>query len=371
MATGFVWHEKYMWHDTRHAGAFLPAVGWIEPDVHVENPLTKRRLKNLLDACGLSEQLVPLAPRPATVDELCRFHTRDYVSSIKLRSDDNGGDAGGQTPFGPGSYEIALLAAGGAIIAIDAVLDGIVDNAYALVRPPGHHAVAGSGMGFCIFGNVAVGVLHALEARKVRSVAVVDWDVHHGNGTQEAFYADPRALTISLHQELNFPPGSGTIAEIGEGAGAGLNLNVPLPPGSGTGAYLAALERVVAPALAAYRPELIVVASGFDASAADPLGQMLLHSDAYRRMTRMLKAMATELCGGRIAFVHEGGYSNAYVPFCGLAVTEELSGLDSGVADPFLETFSSLGGQELQVHQDAVIDACERLVAQMRPPQYA
>ena len=221
MRTGLVWHERYMWHDTGSAGGPLPAGGWLEPDVHVENPATKRRLKNLLDVSGLGEQLVPLAPRPASVEELCRFHTPEYVEQIRHLSDARGGDAGGLTPFGPGSFEIACLAAGGAIVAVDAVLDGHVDNVYALVRPPGHHALADAGMGFCLFGNVAIAVLHARHVRGLERVAVVDWDVHHGNGTEAAFYGDPTVLTISIHQDSCFPPGSGAVERTGEGLAKG------------------------------------------------------------------------------------------------------------------------------------------------------
>ena len=145
-------------------------------------------------------------------------------------------------------------------------------------------------------------------------VAIVDWDVHHGNGTQQAFYDDPTTLTISLHQERLFPATTGGLSERGEGAGTGFNINVPLPPGSGHGTYLAAFERIVIPALYQFKPELIVVPSGFDASAADPLGRMLLHSETYREMTCLLMAAADDLCGGRLAISHEGGYSAAYGP---------------------------------------------------------
>ena len=215
---------------------------------------------------------------------------------------------------------------GGVIEAVDAVLGGKVDNAYALVRPPGHHAERDTGRGFCIFGNVALAAMHALEARDIPRIAVVDWDVHHGNGTQAAFYGDPRALTISIHQDRNYPFDSGFLTERGEGAGMGYNINVPLPPGSGHEAYLATIERVVAPALRAHEPGLVLVGCGFDASVADPLGRQMCFSETYREMTRIVKSLAGELSGGRLVMAHEGGYSTAYVPGCGLAVLEELSG---------------------------------------------
>lgn len=357
MATGFLTHERYFWHDTRSAGLFLPAGGAIEPDEHPENPRTKRRFRNLLEVSGLLAKLVPLAPRAATEEEVLRVHTREYVERVRAMSETGGGDAGEFTPFGPGSFEIALLAAGGTIAAVDAVIEGRVRNVYTLVRPPGHHAEADRGRGFCIFGNVAIAAQHARAVHGCRRIAVVDWDVHHGNGTEKAFWRDPGVLTISLHQDRYYPPETGAVGDVGEGEGRGYNLNIPLPPGSGTGAYRAAFERVVLPALRAYRPELLIVASGFDGGVTDPLGRMLLHSGAYREMTRDLMRVADETCGGRLVLSHEGGYSAGYVPFCGLAVMEELSGTVTGVEDPFLPFFEGMGHQDLQPHQEVAIRA--------------
>jgi acetoin utilization deacetylase AcuC-like enzyme len=360
--TGFLFHERYLWHDTRAAAGFIPAGGMVEPDRHAENPDTKRRLRNLLEVSGLLDRLVALKPREASEDEVLRVHTRAHLERVKKLSAENGGDAGVLAPFGPGSYEIALLAAGGVIAAVDAVLERRVDNVYALVRPPGHHAEPDQGMGFCIFSNVAIAAKHAREARGLARVAVVDWDVHHGNGTEAAFYADPSVLTISVHQDNYFPAGRGKLEDVGEGAGRGYALNLPLPPGSGHGAYEAAFARVVAPALRRFRPELILVASGFDGGAMDPLGRMLATSATFRSLARTLLECARELCDGRLVLAHEGGYSTAHVPFCGLAVLEELSGIATGVEDPFLEFFMAIGGQELQPHQDAAIRAAEALL---------
>ena len=261
-----------MWHDTGSGAAELPSGGWLEPHVHAENPATKRRLKNLLDATGLTDRLVALRPREATPEELCRVHAASYVERIRELSATGGGDAGSEAPFRYGSFEIAALAAGGTMAAVDAVLDEVVDNAYALVRPPGHHALPDLGMGFCLLANVAIAVRHAQVVRGIGRVAVVDWDVHHGNGTQAIFVADPTVLAVSLHQDGLYPARSGLVTETGEGAGSGATVNVPLPAGSGRGAYVEALERVVIPALERFRPELIVVACGFDAGALDPLG---------------------------------------------------------------------------------------------------
>jgi acetoin utilization deacetylase AcuC-like enzyme len=361
MTTALVWHERMMWHDTGHGAAELPSGGWLEPDRHPEHPGTKRRLKNLLDATGITRSLVVLEPRAATLEELCRVHERAYVERVARLSQGRGGDAGGETPFGNGSYEIACLAAGGTITAVDAVLDGVADNAYALVRPPGHHALAASGMGFCIFANVAVAVRHALSVRGLERVAVVDWDVHHGNGTQAAFWHDAAVLAVSVHQDGLYPPAAGSVEEVGAGDGAGTTINVPLPAGSGRGAYLAAADRVVVPALERFRPDLVVVACGFDASALDPLGRMLLTAGAFGDLTRRALDAAERLCGGRLVLSHEGGYSAGHVPFCGLATIEALSGLSAGIEDPFAY-LADVPGQELQPHQDEAVAACAELV---------
>ena len=242
-----------------------------------------------------------------------------------------------------------------------------MDNAYALVRPPGHHAERDTGRGFCIFANVAIAATHARQVRGLERVAVVDWDVHHGNGTEHAFYDDPSVLTISIHQDNNYPPNSGAMTDTGSGAGQGYNINVPLPAGSGVGAYVATFERVVAPALRNYRPELIIVASGLDASAMDPLASMMMTSDGYRKLTQVMLGVAHEVCGGRLVMCHEGGYSPAYVPFCGLAIMEELAGVRTELADPLLDLLASFGGQDLQPHQEAVLREAMKLAAGVRP----
>jgi acetoin utilization deacetylase AcuC-like enzyme len=354
MPTGLVWHERYMWHDTGSGTSELSSGVWLEPHIHAESPDTKRRLKNLLDATGLTDQLVAVPPREATVDELCRVHDLAYVELIRELSSGRGGDAGSQAPFGRGSFEIAALAAGGTIAAVEAVLGGRVDNAYALVRPPGHHALPDLGMGFCIFANVAVAVRHAQAVKGVGRVAVVDWDVHHGNGTQAVFFDDPSVLAVSLHQDGLYPFDSGAVEETGAGAGAGSTLNVPLPAGSGRGAYVEAFRQVVIPALERFRPELIVVACGFDAGGLDPLGRMLLSAAAFGELTSRLVDAADRLCDGRLVLSHEGGYSAGHVPFCGLAVIEALSGLSAGIDDPFAY-LEQVPGQVLQRSQEEAI----------------
>lgn len=338
MTTGLVWHERYMWHDTGNMFGPPALQQFIQPLPHPERAETKRRIKNLLDVSGLAARLTPIEPRAATEAELIRFHDPAYVQRVRAVSEAGAGQLAvrfGATPIGAGGYDIARLAAGGGIALCEAVLEGKVDNGYALVRPPGHHACASEAMGFCIFGNVALAALHLLAARGLDRIAIVDWDAHHGNGTQSAFWRDPRVLTISIHQDGCFPPGSGTIAETGEGPGRGFNLNIPLPPGSGNGAYRAAFERVVLPALHAFRPQFVLVASGLDAGAQDPLARMMVTASGYRWMARSLLDAAGELCAGRVAAIHEGGYSESYVPFLCAGIVEELLGGGMVVADPF------------------------------------
>ncbi|MEM9747864.1 MAG: class II histone deacetylase, partial [Actinomycetota bacterium] len=352
--TGFVWHERLMWHINGPAFGTYLVSGDLEPGNHVESAETKRKFKNLLDASGVTPQLHPIEFGEATDDDLLRFHTPDYIDRVQELSDARGGDAGEFAPVGPGSSEIARLGVGGTSAAIAAVARGDVDNAYALVRPPGHHAERDRGRGFCIFNNIAVGVMGAIDAGLVERVAVVDWDVHHGNGTQQAFFDRADVLTVSLHQEMLYPADLGRLDETGEGSGVGFNVNVPLPAGSGGGAYVAALDQVVVPALEAFEPDLLVVACGFDASYFDPMGHMLLLADHYRQFTRTILDLADRLCDGRVMMNHEGGYSDFYVPLCGVAVIEEMSGIASGVRDPYAAT-AAVPNQVLMPHQQEAV----------------
>jgi acetoin utilization deacetylase AcuC-like enzyme len=327
-------------------------------------------MKNLLDVAGITEQLIWVKPRPATEEELARVHDRGYITAIKAMSDRSGGDARmdwpfGEAPFGPGGFAIARLAAGGVLAAVDAVVAGTVHNAYALVRPPGHHAEAGHGLGFCVFNNGAVAARHAQRGHGLRRIAIVDWDAHHGNGAQHIFWTDPYVLTISIHQDGAFPPGSGSITDIGEGEGTGYNLNIPLPTGSGVGAYLAAFERVIVPALRRFGPDLIIVPCGFDAGCFDPMSRMMLHADCFRAMARLVQMAADELCAGRLVLCQEGGYHKTSVPFFGLAVIEQIAGLCSGMTDPFQPIIEKYPFQDLQPHQDDVLRQAEKLVERL------
>jgi acetoin utilization deacetylase AcuC-like enzyme len=354
--TGWVWHERYAWHDARGLLDTFGREALFEPEPSLESGNTKRRLRNLIDASGLLGELVAIEPRAATDEDLRSVHTPDYIERVRAKSEHLGGDAGGSSPFGRWTYEIAALAAGGCLTAVDAVLEGTVANAYALVRPPGHHAGPAGGCGYCVFSNLALAALHLRRARGLDRVAIVDWDVHHGNGTQAAFWTDPSVLTVSLHQEDLFPPGSGAVEEIGEGDAAGTNINVPLPAGSGRAAYLAALDRIVVPAIERFRPDFILVACGLDAGMIDPLGRMNLTSECFGLMTERIKQAAVSLCDGRLVLCHEGGYSSAYVPYCGLAVVERLAGVRTNVVDPWLTDARKVRELPLRAHEAEAID---------------
>ncbi|WP_027966949.1 class II histone deacetylase [Halomonas halocynthiae] len=360
--TGFAFHEHCMWHDSGPCSIFPTAGGHVQPAGAAEHPETKRRLRNLVEMTGLIDELTPLKGEVASEKDLLRFHTAEYLSRLAKLSERGHGDAGDCAPVGKDSYQIARRSTGQAIEAIDAVLRGDCDNAYALCRPPGHHAERDQGKGFCLLGNIPVAVMTTMEKYDLKRVAILDWDVHHGNGTQQAFWKRDDVLTISIHHDNNYPIGSGGINERGEGDGLNFNLNVPLPAGSGIGAYLACMERVIIPALTAFRPELIVVACGYDASAMDPLGCMLLNSDAFYSLTQQLLDTAEMLCNGRLVMVHEGGYSEGYVPFCGHAVLQALAGSSISANDPASKEISLWGQQSLQPHQNELLIKAETLV---------
>ncbi|MDP9364830.1 MAG: class II histone deacetylase, partial [Chloroflexota bacterium] len=231
-------------------------------------------------------------------------------------------------------YEVARLAAGGAMAAVDAAVAGVARRSFVLYRPPGHHAVRDRGMGYCLFNNVAIAARHAQNAHGIERVLIVDWDVHHGNGTQEAFWDDPSVLFVSVHQEGLYPAGSGGLDEVGEGAGRGFTVNVPLPAGSGDAAYAAAFERVVVPAARAFRPELVLVSAGQDAGAMDQHGRMCVTTEGYRRLTEAMVGVADEFAEGRLVALQEGGYSEIYGPYCTLAIVETLAGERTSLPEP-------------------------------------
>ena len=233
-------------------------------------------------------------------------------------------------------------------------------NAYALSRPPGHHCLPDFPNGFCLLANIAIAVEAALALGLAKKIAVLDWDVHHGNGTEAIFYDRDDVLTISIHQDRCYPQDTGGVEVTGEGAGAGLNMNIPLPPGCGHKAYLDAMQRLVIPKLAEYNADLVVVACGFDASGFDPLSRMMCTAETYREMTRQVMNVTS----GRLVAAHEGGYSELYVPFCGHAMLEEMSGTSIRAEDPMK---ARINGQQPDKYADAFhADVINRLQTELR-----
>jgi len=275
----------------------------LPPGHHPERP---ERLAAARAAVGEARvRFEPVLPRMATDEELARVHDPSFIEKLaRLRGQHGYLDP--DTYVSSESVDIARLAAGSLVAMVDAMLTGPVSKGVALLRPPGHHARPAQAMGFCLLNNVAIAAAHA-RARGLSRVAVVDWDVHHGNGTQEMFWREPGVLYISTHQ-FPFYPGTGDVDERGAGEGKGYTVNVPLTAGGGDGVYASAFERVVLPVLAAYEPELVLVSAGFDAAARDPLAQMELSPDAFGWMARALARIADASAAGRMALVLEGGY---------------------------------------------------------------
>ena len=353
----YLWDEMYCLHSS---GAMDEKIPFVEPCRHWEHAATKRRIHTMLCTSGLIDKLRVLKPAEAPKDVILAVHDEAYVEKVIDASARGGGWVGEEAFVGPQGYRIALLSVGGCLAAIDCVFQNSeCTRAYALVRPPGHHAVRSSGMGFCIFNNICCAAEYAKATYGVSKIAIIDYDVHHGNGTQDHFYERGDVLFLSIHQAGNYPLRSGAVDETGIGEGIHANINVPLPPGSGHGAYIEVFSKVVVPAVGAFDPDLILVSSGFDASYMDPLARMMLSSESYRSMTRSLVDLAERHCKGRIAFFHEGGYSEVYVPFCGLAVIEELSEHRTSVEDPFLEEVNSWGYQSTTLHQLEVVKKAE------------
>lgn len=343
MTTGFFWDERCFWHSGGNYAFTQPVGGLVQPLAAgglPESPETKRRLKNLMDVTGLTADLSLHGAAEATPEDLSRIHPDSYLTKFKALSDGVGGEITQGTPFGRGSYEIAALSAGLAKDAVMKVACGDLSNAYALSRPPGHHCLPDFPNGFCMLANIAIALEAARAEGHAKRAVVLDWDVHHGNGTEAIYLTRSDTLTISLHQEGNYPLNTGDISERGSGPGDGYNINLPLHAGSGHNAYLHAFDRVVAPAITNFKPDIIVVACGFDASVIDPLSTMLATAETFRALTTRIKTLAEQLCDGKLVLVHEGGYSEVYVPFCGHATLEALSGSTITAPDPFAKAFT-------------------------------
>ncbi|HEY4711564.1 MAG TPA: histone deacetylase [Dehalococcoidia bacterium] len=317
MKAGLVYDPIYLEHDTGD---------------HVENSRRLVETMSYLKGTGIKEKLTSLSARPASLEELEMVHAPEYISYVESKAKKGGGWLDPDTVMSPKSYEAALYAAGGLLVAVEAVMKREVDNAFALVRPPGHHAIRDRAMGFCIFNNVAIAAKFAPSKFNLNRVLIADFDVHHGNGTQDSFYADPQVLYFSTHQ-YPFYPGTGWIDETGTGVGKGTTVNFPMAAGWGDEEYLRAFNEVLVPVVRKFQPQLILVSAGFDAHWADHLAMMRVTITGFAQMAMILKELAAELCQGRLVFTLEGGYNLQVVASSIKAVFDVLLG-NSEIDDP-------------------------------------
>jgi acetoin utilization deacetylase AcuC-like enzyme len=338
---GFLYDAVYLEHDTGS---------------HPENGSRMVATMELLEESGLLSRTQRIDTRRATPDELAYVHEARYVEAVRRAAEEGGGWADPDTLITPRSYDVAAAVVGGTLNALDAVVRGEVRSAYCLVRPPGHHATPVQAMGFCLFNHVAIAARHARRAHGLQRVAVVDFDVHHGNGTQDAFWRDAGVLYVSTH-EYPLYPGTGAADEIGEGAGRGFNVNIPMPHGSGDAEHRRAYDEIVAPLLYRYRPDIILVSAGFDAHFADDIAMQQVSVDGYGTLVSIIKRTAEELCAGRMLFAQEGGYHLVALPWCVRRTLEILHG-DALTQDPLGTVpaaepphFSTIVEQVKQIHQ--------------------
>lgn len=293
--TGIVFDPVFLEHET----------GWGHP----ESPDRLRAVRSGIEAASRHVKTVAVTARDATVADLRLVHTPAYIAAVRDDCESGAGTLStGDTPVCEASFAVAMRAVGGVLAAVDAVMAGTCRNAFCAVRPPGHHATPDRGMGFCVFNNIAIAARHLQRKHGLERILIADWDVHHGNGTQEAFYADPSVFFFSTHQWPHYP-GTGAESERGTGPGKGFNMNVPLAAGSGSREILDAFRCKLAPAMKTFNPQFVLVSAGFDSRAGDPLGGLLLGDDDFAGLTRILLGIADLHCGGKVVSVLEGGYA--------------------------------------------------------------
>ncbi|MBI3962628.1 MAG: histone deacetylase [Deinococcus sp.] len=309
MSTGLVYHPDYLKHRTGHD--------------HPERPQRLEAILQGLAHSGLMEKLVPIAPREALQAELERVHTSEYIALVRSIWEHGLEELDPDTVVSPGTLRAALLAAGGALAAVDAVMAGTVRNAFVACRPPGHHATPDRAMGFCLFNNVALAARHLQAVHGLERVLIVDWDLHHGNGTQDIFYDDPTVLYVSSHQ-YPYYPGTGTREERGTGAGTGYTINLPLLPGTPAAAQVKLLLDVFHGPARAFRPQFILISCGLDAHKDDPMSALSLEAKDYATLTRALVELAQEHAHGRLVSVLEGGYNLSALAESAAAHVQEL-----------------------------------------------
>ena len=314
MTTGLVYDERFLRHRA--------------PYEHPEHPGRLAAIWEHLGREGLAERCSRVPARDVRHEELLQIHTEGHVAEIESTARHAFVQLDSDTYTSRDSAEAARLAAGGLVDLVSTVLRGELENGFALLRPPGHHAEADRAMGFCLYNNVAIAA-RAAQRLGARRVAIVDWDLHHGNGTQNSFYRDPDVLYISTHQ-FPFYPGTGRIEEVGEGEGRGRTVNVPWPGGRGDADYLAAFERVLLPIARAFEPDLVLVSCGFDAAEGDPLGSMRISPAGYAQMTSRLGGLA----GGRLVLALEGGYNLEAISTSAAACLRVLLGEAAPITQP-------------------------------------
>ena len=290
--TGFVYHKDYLEHDTGHE--------------HVERPDRLRSCLQALKQSDFWDQLHHIEAKPATLDQIYYVHDRTHVDRVKLHCQ-RAIPLDYDTPVSRESFDVALLAAGGVLRAIDQIIEGNVDNAFALIRPPGHHATPNRAMGFCLFNNVAIAARYLQSEHGLDRIGIVDWDVHHGNGTQDTFYADPSVFFFSIHQHPLYP-GSGLANETGNKTALGTTLNCPVPAHSDINDYIRVFEEILAPKLVEFNPDFILISSGFDAHRLDPLSTINITAEGFGDLTDILLSIADQICGGNVISILEGGY---------------------------------------------------------------
>jgi len=291
--TGIVKDDRYMEHS---------ADGY-----HPESPERLETLYGMLAEPAMKGEFEEIQPRMATQDELELVHDKSYIRLVASTAGRRMTMLDPDTYACPKSFDAARLAAGGTLEAVDRVMRGQVDNAFAFVRPPGHHAEANRAMGFCLFNNVAVAASYALKAHHIGKTLIIDWDLHHGNGTQHSFYERDDVLYFSTHQ-YPYYPGTGFYSETGSGPGKGFTVNVPLPAGPGDGEYARIFEEILEPVALEYRPGLVFVSAGFDIYHRDPLGGMQVTPEGFANLAKIILEFAQRVCDGRVIFVLEGGY---------------------------------------------------------------
>jgi acetoin utilization deacetylase AcuC-like enzyme len=332
------WDDRVLLNDTGWAFVEVPTSPLLEvQEKHVENADRVINMRSVLQRGSLSDEIAWGDGRLATEDELSMAHPADYIASVKSFIAGGGGYLESNTVMSADAWESLLAAAGTAIEALDGVLSDATPMAYALIRPPGHHAQPRQAEGYGVFNHAALLAERAL-ASGMRRVAIIDWDTHHGNGTQEFFYDRSDVLYFSYHMRHGSwsvtHPQTGSAAEIGVGEGMGYNVNIELPLGTGDAGYAKATREVVGPILRQYQPELLILSSGQDASAYDPNGRQNLTMRGFRKLGSLMRSYADELTGGRLVAVQEGGYHVSYSAYCLHATLEGLLGLEPRLEDP-------------------------------------